>query len=108
MDSGRWSDNHPDMSDCKSEAATNLEARVRAEDPEAVLASSLAHMTSSESQFYGGDLGKHHVIPRSRTVILKSKKSSDFTKNLFRKKNSLTSSSTAGQKVLKIPGQKNS
>ena len=70
LDSGLWSDNHPDMSDCKSEAATNLEARVRAEDPEAVLASSLAHMTSSQSQFYGGDLGKHHVIPR--TVTLKS------------------------------------
>ena len=66
LDSGLWSDNHPDMSDCKSEAATNLEARVRAEDPEAVLASSLAHMTSSQSQFYGGDLGKHHVIPHAQ------------------------------------------
>lgn len=54
--SGLWSENHPDMSDCKSEAATNLEARVRAEDPEAVLASSLAHMTTTKSHFYGGDV----------------------------------------------------
>ena len=50
-----WEDQQPDMSDCKSEAATQLEARVRAEDPEAVLATSLAHMTS-KAQFYGGDL----------------------------------------------------
>ena len=53
--SGFWAESQPDMSDCKSEAATQLEARVRAEDPEAVLATSLAHMTS-KSQFYGGDL----------------------------------------------------
>ena len=53
--SGLWAESQPDMSDCKSEAATKLEARVRAEDPEAVLATSLAHMTS-KSQFYGGDL----------------------------------------------------
>ena len=52
---GGWVDQGPDMSDCKSEAATKLEARVRAEDPEAVLATSLAHMTS-KAQFYGGDL----------------------------------------------------
>ena len=65
LDSGLWSDNHPDMSDCKSEAATTLEARVRAEDPEAVLASSLAHMTSSKSQFYGGDLDTSVAVMRT-------------------------------------------
>ena len=66
LDTGLWSDNHPDMSDCKSEAATNLEARVRAEDPEAVLASSLAHMTSSsKSHFYGGDLDTSVAVMRT-------------------------------------------
>ena len=62
--SGLWSENHPDMSDCKSEAATNLEARVRVEDPEAVLASSLARMTS-KARFYGGDLDTSVAVMRT-------------------------------------------
>lgn len=67
QDSGLWSENHPDMSDCKSEAATSLEARVRAEDPEAVLATSLAHMTSkmAPSHFYGGDLDTCVAVMRT-------------------------------------------
>ena len=64
LTSGLWSENHPDMSDCKSEAATNLEARVRVEDPEAVLASSLAHMTS-KAHFYGGDLDTSVAVMRT-------------------------------------------
>ena len=64
LSSGLWSENHPDMSDCKSEAATNLEARVRVEDPEAVLATSLAHMTS-KSHFYGGDLDTSVAVMRT-------------------------------------------
>lgn len=64
LNTGLWSENHPDMSDCKSEAATNLEARVRAEDPEAVLASSLARLTS-KSHFYGGDLDTSVAVMRT-------------------------------------------
>jgi hypothetical protein len=42
---GQWATRQPDMSDCKSAAMTNLEVKVRQEDPENVIASSLAHLT---------------------------------------------------------------
>ena len=67
LEDGLWQDNHPDLSDCKSEAATSLEANVRSEDPEAVLASTLAHMTSANNRnLYGGDLDT--VIAVMRTI----------------------------------------
>ena len=57
------------MSDCKTEASTSLEANVRAEDPEAVLASTLAHMTSGYTAtrgLYGGDLDT--IVAVMRTI----------------------------------------
>jgi hypothetical protein len=65
LNSGLWAENHPDMSDCKSETATSLEAKVRAEDPEAVLASALAHMTSNSGVLYGGDLDTSVAVMRT-------------------------------------------
>ena len=53
--SALWSSTQPDMSDCKSVPMTNLEVKVRQEDPENVIASSLARLTGSR-QLYGGDL----------------------------------------------------
>ena len=50
-----WSTAQPDLSDCKSVPMTNLEVKVRQEDPENVLASSLARLTGAR-QLYGGDL----------------------------------------------------
>ena len=48
LQGGEWATRQPDMSDCKSAAMTNLEVKVRQEDPENVLASSLAHLTGNE------------------------------------------------------------
>jgi len=72
----QWKGSQPDMSDCKSKDMTDLEARVRQQDPENVLASTLAHLTEKKfdedeeddkddrsgvepkkrSHLYGGDL----------------------------------------------------
>ena len=72
----QWKGDQPDMSDCKSKDMTDLEARVRQQDPENVLASTLAHLTEKKydedeaderdnslavepkkrSHLYGGDL----------------------------------------------------
>ena len=52
QEDGRWASPganlaaHPDLRDCKSAAMANLEARVREEDPEDVVVSSLAHLVS--------------------------------------------------------------
>ena len=61
-----WASEQPDLSDCKSVPMTNLEVKVRQEDPENVLASSLARLTGSR-QLYGGDL---QVILSSHWLIL--------------------------------------
>ena len=37
------------MSDCKSAAMTNLEVKVRQEDPESDIASTLAHLTGGHN-----------------------------------------------------------
>lgn len=47
----------PDMSDCKSAAISDLESKVREEDPENVIVSSLERLTDKDSStMYGGDL----------------------------------------------------
>ena len=47
----------PDMSDCKSSEVSDLETRVREEDPENVIVSSLERLTEKgASKLYGGDL----------------------------------------------------
>jgi latrophilin 1 len=45
----------PDMSDCKSEELSDLETRVREEDPENVIVSTLSRLTD-KLELYGGDL----------------------------------------------------
>ena len=62
--SGVWTTAQPDMSDCKSVAMTNLEVKVRQEDPEDVIASSLAHLTGSKA-LYGGDLESAVAVMRT-------------------------------------------
>ena len=59
-----WSTAQPDMSDCKSVPMTNLEVKVRQEDPENVIASSLARLTGSR-QLYGGDLQSAVAVMRT-------------------------------------------
>lgn len=47
----------PDMSDCKSVEVTDLETRVREEDPENVIVSALERLTEKgAAKLYGGDL----------------------------------------------------
>ena len=47
----------PDMSDCKSSEVSDLETRVREQDPENVIVSSLERLTEKgASKLYGGDL----------------------------------------------------
>ena len=60
-----WSPSQPDLSDCKSVSMTNLEVKVRQEDPENVISSSLARLTGSR-QLYGGDL--QSAVSVMRTV----------------------------------------
>ena len=59
-----WASEQPDLSDCKSVPMTNLEVKVRQEDPENVLASSLARLTGSR-QLYGGDLQSAVAVMRT-------------------------------------------
>ena len=56
MDTLNFQHVQPDMSDCKSAQVTDLETRVREEDPENVLVSSLERLTEKGSSLYGGDL----------------------------------------------------
>ena len=69
LEDGRWAGQaqpHPDLSDCKSAAMTNLEARVREEDPEDVVVSTLAHLTSKlTTRLFGGDLESSVAILRT-------------------------------------------
>ena len=77
-----WSGDQPDMSDCKSVMMTNLEVKVRQEDPENVIASSLARLTGSR-QLYGGDLQSAVAVIRtvaSRIQYLLQQKSENFYK----------------------------
>jgi len=77
-----WATVQPDMSDCKSVAMTNLEVKVRQEDPENVIASSLAHLTGSKT-LYGGDLESAVVVMRTlanRIKYLLQQKSLRFYK----------------------------
>ncbi len=73
LEDGRWSTTsvhnltpHPDLSDCKSASMTNLEARVREEDPEDVVVSTLAHLTTKMTgRLFGGDLESSVAILRT-------------------------------------------
>lgn len=49
-DAPMWKGLQPDMSDCKSKDMSDLEARVRQQDPENVLASTLAHLTEKKAE----------------------------------------------------------
>ena len=72
-----WQGRQPDMSDCKSALMTDLESRIRQQDPENVLASKLALLTQpanhvddyeekmSEKRLYGGDLEAAVAVMRS-------------------------------------------
>ena len=77
-----WASDQPDMSDCKSVMMTNLEVKVRQEDPENVIASSLARLTGSR-QLYGGDLQSAVSVMRtvaSRIQYLLQQRSDNFYK----------------------------
>ena len=63
-EAANWASEQPDLSDCKSVPMTNLEVKVRQEDPENVLASSLARLTGSR-QLYGGDLQSAVAVMRT-------------------------------------------
>ena len=76
-----WQGAQPDMSDCKSTVMSDLENRVRKEDPDNVLASKLALLTeppnndvdyddldsntADEKRLYGGDLEAAVAVMRS-------------------------------------------
>jgi latrophilin 1 len=64
-----WSGVQPDMSDCKSNAMANLEVRVREEEPENVIVSTLATLTgglrSRTGALFGGDLESAAAIMRT-------------------------------------------
>ena len=77
-----WLAPQPDLSDCKSVPMTNLEVKVRQEDPENVLASSLARLTGSR-KLYGGDLQSAVSVMRtvaSRVQYLLQKREDNFYK----------------------------
>ena len=77
-----WLNNQPDLSDCRSVPMTNLEVKVRQEDPENVLASSLARLTGSR-KLYGGDLQSAVSVMRtvaSRVQYLLQKREDNFYK----------------------------
>ena len=77
-----WSTPQPDMTDCKSVSMTNLEVKVRQEDPENVIASSLAHLTGSKT-LYGGDLESAVAVMRTvanRIQYLMQQRSLSFYK----------------------------
>lgn len=77
-----WVSPHPDLTDCKSVAMTNLEVKVRQEDPENVLDSSLARLTGSR-QLYGGDLQSAVAVMRtvaSRVQYLLQQREDKFYK----------------------------
>ena len=72
-----WQGRQPDMSDCKSALMTDLESRIRKQDPENVLASKLALLTqppnhvddfdenTKEKRLYGGDLEAAVLVMKS-------------------------------------------
>ena len=72
-----WQGRQPDMSDCKSALMTDLESRIRKQDPENVLASKLALLTQpanhvddydekqTEKRLYGGDLEAAVAVMKS-------------------------------------------
>ena len=59
-----WSSTQPDLSDCKTLAMSNLEAKVEDGDLENVISSSLAHLTRVEV-LYGGDVEASAAIMRT-------------------------------------------
>ena len=78
----KWGTDQPDMSDCKSVPMTNLEVKVRQEDPENVIASSLARLTGSR-KLYGGDLQSAVAVMRTvanRIQYLLQQRSEKFYK----------------------------
>jgi len=82
VDLAKWASDQPDMSDCKSVPMTNLEVKVRQEDPENVIASSLARLTGSR-QLYGGDLQSAVAVMRTvanRIQYLLQQRSNKFYK----------------------------
>ncbi|XP_059091088.1 latrophilin Cirl-like isoform X2 [Tigriopus californicus] len=82
---GQWVGVVPDLSDCKSNAMTNLESRVREEDPENVIVSALAKLT--RTSLYGGDLETASVIMRTMAnrlqYLLQSQSSSFYKKEAY-------------------------
>ncbi len=62
-----WQTPQPDLGDCKSAEMTQLEVRVRQEDPEDVIASRLATLTRSHvaARLFGGDLESAVNVLRS-------------------------------------------
>ena len=81
-DTAAWLAAQPDLTDCKSVPMTNLEVKVRQEDPENVLASSLARLTGSR-RLYGGDLQSAVAVMRtvaSRVQYLLQQREDNFYK----------------------------
>ena len=77
-----WREPSPDLTDCKTVAMSNLEVKLRQEDPENVLASSLARLTGSR-QLYGGDLQSAVAVMRtvaSRVQFLLQQREDKFYK----------------------------
>ena len=72
----------PDMSDCKSSEVSDLETRVREEDPENVIVSSLERLTEKgASKLYGGDL--EAVVNVLKAVLNRLQYMLQVRKNMF-------------------------
>ena len=82
----KWGSEQPDMSDCKSVPMTNLEVKVRQEDPENVIASSLARLTGSR-RLYGGDLqsavGVMRTVANRIQYLLQQRSEKFYKKEAF-------------------------
>ena len=114
-----WQGRQPDMSDCKSTLMTDLESRIRKQDPENVLASKLALLTqppndvddfkegSKEKRLYGGDLEAAVAVMKSianrlqylmQTQQFYNKESylQEIFQNIFRSGSNLLSSKYRG------------
>ena len=86
VDLAKWTSDQPDMSDCKSVPMTNLEVKVRQEDPENVIASSLARLTGSR-RLYGGDLqsavGVMRTVANRIQYLLQQRSEKFYKKEAF-------------------------
>ena len=65
-----FTENQPDMSDCKSSAVTDLETRVREQDPENVIASGRNFLTDSLFRNKGFALNEIELLQRNASKFV--------------------------------------